>query len=311
MKRCYTLTLSQIGAMTNEDARSYLESIRWPEGPTCPHCLSEEVTRLEGKAHRPGVFKCRSCRQQFTVTVGTIFESSHIPLQKWIMAFHLLCSSKKGMSSLQLQRELGLGSYRTALFMTHRIREAMNGPLAEAMTGTVEMDETYIGGKPRPNDGKVHKHGRGTSKVPVVAVVERNGKSKAVPVDRVTRNALTEVACENLDASASLITDELNHYESVGKRFRRHEYISHKTDEYVRYENGEAFHTNTAESFFSLMKRGHYGTYHKMSRKHLSRYCEEFAFRWNHRRTSDAARTVDALRGSAGKRLTYRQMVGK
>ena len=136
--------------MTNAEARAYLESIRWPDGPVCPHCGSTNVTRLEGKAHRPGVIKCNACRQQFTATVGSIFESSHIPLQKWIMAFHLLCLSKKGMSSLQLQRELDLGSYRTALFMTHRIREAMTGPLAEAMTGTVEMDEIYVGGKPRP-----------------------------------------------------------------------------------------------------------------------------------------------------------------
>lgn len=306
------MTLTQIARMTDEEARAYLESIRWPDGPVCPHCGSTRATRLQGEAHREGLFKCNDCREQFTVTVGSIFESSHIPLQKWIVAFHLLCSSKKGISSLQLQRELGFGSYRTALFMTHRIREAMIGPLAEAMTGTVEMDETYVGGKPRPKDGKVHKRGRGTSKVPVVVCVERDGEGRAVPVEHADTKTIEAIAAKTIDKSARVMTDEWPAYRHFGKKFRGgHDVVNHGTEEFVRYERDLALHTNTAESFFSLLKRGHYGVYHKMSRKHLKRYCHEFSFRWGQRHVSDASRTVAALAGAGGKRLTYRQMVGK
>lgn len=307
------MTLTQIARMTEEEARDYLESIRWPDGPVCPHCCSDRVTRLGGKAHRKGVLKCNDCLEQFTVTVGSIFESSHIPLQKWILAFHLLCSSKKGMSSLQLQRELGLGSYRTALFMTHRIREAMEGPLAEAMTGMVEVDEAYVGGKPRPMDGKVHKRGRGTSKIPVLAAVERDGDAAADSVGRVTSKTVNDFIDQNIDVcNTTLLTDEYVVYEPVGKRFPNgHAVVNHKEGEYARETARGTIHTNTVESFFSLLKRGHYGIYHKMSRQHLDRYCREFSFRWCHRRKSDSARTVAALAGAAGKRLTYREMVGK
>ena len=304
-------TLIQIARMTEDEARTYLEEIRWPDGPVCPHCGVLDATRLNGEAHRPGVLKCNACLQQFTVTVGSVFESSHIPLQKWVLAFHLLCSSKKGISSLQLQRELDLGSYRTALFMTHRIREAMSGPLEDALEGTVEMDETYVGGKPRPGDGKVHKRGRGTSKTPVVAVVERNGKSQSEPVEHVDTETLDAIANENIDETATLMTDELSSYHGVGKKFSGgHGIVSHSSGEYVRYANGGAIHTNTAESFFALLKRGHYGVYHHMSRKHLARYCDEFSFRWDHRSVTDGSRTEAAIAGAAGKRLTYRQMVG-
>lgn len=305
-------TLIQIAQMTEDEARTYLEEIRWPNGPVCPHCGAVKVTRLNGKAHRDGVLKCNACLEQFTVTVGSIFESSHIPLQKWVLAFHLLCSSKKGISSLQLQRELGLGSYRTALFMTHRIREAMSGPLAEALKGTVEMDESYVGGKPRPGDGKVHKRGRGTSKTPVVAVVERNGSAQSEPVEHVDTKTLKTIASENIDETATLMTDELRSYRGVGKKFSGgHSIVSHGTGEYVRYADGRAIHTNTAESFFALLKRGHYGVYHHMSRKHLARYCDEFSFRWDHRKVTDGSRTETAIAGAAGKRLTYQQLVGK
>ena len=306
-------TLIQIARMTEDEARAYLEEIRWPNGPVCPHCGALDATRLNGTAHRPGVLKCNACLEQFTVTVGSIFESSHIPLPKWVLAFHLLCSSKKGISSLQLQRELGLGSYRTALFMTHRIREAMSGPLEKALKGTVEMDETYVGGKPRPGDGKVHKRGRGTSKTPVVAVVERKGKSRSEPVERVDTKTLKVIADKSVDETATLMTDEFRSYRGVGRKFSGgHGVVSHGTGEYVRYaEGGVPIHTNTAESFFALLKRGHYGVYHRMSQKHLSRYCDEFSFRWDHRHATDGSRTVAALAGAAGKRLTYRQMVGK
>ena len=306
------MTLTQIARLTEDEARSYLEGIRWPNHISCPHCGSVKVTRLQGKKHRAGLLQCSDCRKQFTVTVGSVKEDSHLPLQKWVLAFHLLCSSKKGFSALQLQRELGIGSYRTALFMLHRIREAMSGPLERALRGTVEMDETYVGGKPRPGDGKVHKRGRGTSKTPVVAVVERNGNSQSEPVQRVDTKTLKAIARENIDASAALMTDELSLYGGVGKGFAGgHIQVNHSTGEYVRYtERGVAAHTNTAESFFALLKRGHYGVYHHMSKQHLHRYCNEFSFRWDHRRVTDGERTVSAIEGAAGKRLAYREMVG-
>lgn len=215
------MTLTQIARMDEDEARDYWESIRWPDGPVCPHCGSTNVTRLKGEAHRAGVLNCKSCRRQFTVTVNSIMEDSHVPLNKWVLAFHLLCSSKKGFSSLQLQRELELGSYRTALFMTHRIREAMSDTLSEALKGTVEADETYIGGKPRKGDGKEHKHGRGTSKTVVLAAVEREGGAEAAPVARVTHESVTSFLAENVDSTSTLVTDEYNIYERPGRMFWR------------------------------------------------------------------------------------------
>lgn len=307
-----TKTLTQIAQMTDEEARAYLESLIWPNGPVCPHCGSVEVTRLNGKAHRPGVLKCRACLKQFTVTVGSVMEDSHIALPKWILAFHFLCSSKKGMSAKQLQRELEFGSYETAWFMSHRIREAMDsGPLEQALKGTVEMDETYVGGKPRPGDGKEHKRGRGTSKTPVVLAVERKGKSQAEPVAHVDTKTLKAIACANVDKSATLMTDELGVYPGVAKGFAGHETVNHSEGEYARQGLGKSVNTNTAESFFSLLKRGHYGTYHKMSAKHLGRYCDEFSFRWDHRKVTDGQRTESAIEGMTGKRLMYKALVGK
>jgi len=176
------LTLNQVSALTEDEARETIERILWPNGPVCAHCgATENVTRLQGEAHRAGVFQCNNCREQFTVTVGTIFEDSHIPLRKWLMAFALLCSAKKGIAALQLQRELEFGSYRTAWHMAMRIRHAMSKePLAGLLKGTIEVDETYVGGKPRPEAGPPRtKRGRGTKKTPVVALVERDGRVRA------------------------------------------------------------------------------------------------------------------------------------
>jgi transposase-like protein len=306
------MTLTGIARMTDDEARLYLEQIRWPDGPSCPHCESKRVTRMNGNAHRAGTFQCNECRSQFTATVGSVMEDSHIPLAKWILAFHLLCSSKKGFSALQMKRELALGSYRTALFMLHRIREAMSGPLEQALQGVVEMDETYVGGKPRPGDGKEHKRGRGTSKTPVVAVVERDGEARSEPVAHVDTKTLKAIATENIAPEATLATDEYPLYGAVGKEFSGgHVQVDHGSGKYVNHKTGCGIvaHTNTAESYFSLLKRGHYGVYHKMSPKHLHRYCDEFSFRWDHRRETDGDRTESAIEGVAGKRLTYRRLV--
>lgn len=294
------MNLSQISKLDENEARKYLESIRWPNGPVCPHCGSKEVKRLEGESTRPGVFKCKAkeCRKQFTVTVKTIFERSHISLRHWCIAFHMMCASKKGVSAHQLHRQLGC-TYKTSWFMCHRIRHAMtHGIDAPLLTGKVEVDETYVGGKSR-----LGIRGRGSErKTPVVALIARDGSARAIPVEFVGTKQLKAVIRENVDKSATLHTDELGAYKPVAKEYAGHETVCHKREEYAR---GDVT-TNRAESFFALMKRGLHGTYHRVSEKHLHRYCDEFAFRWSNRKVTDGQRTVAAMQGSEGKRLTYK-----
>jgi transposase-like protein len=304
------LTLNQVSALSEDQARETIERILWPDGPVCPHCGAvENMTRLHGiggkkrTRHRQGCFQCNNCHEQFTVTVGTIFENSHIPLRKWLMAFALLCSAKKGISALQLQRELDLGSYRTAWHLAHRIRHAMSKePLASLLKGTVEADETYVGGKPRPEAGAPKsKPGRGTKKTPVV----RGGRAVAKPTIDATAKTLTPILRENVDKSARLMTDSWRGYLTVGKEFEGgHHRVDHGAGEYAR---GEA-HVNTAESFFALLKRGIVGSFHHVSPEHLHRYCDEFSFRWDHRSVRDSARTEVVIRQAEGKRLTYKPL---
>jgi transposase-like protein len=281
-----------------DSARELLERLRWPNGVECPHCGSLEVYKLEAKPNsktpvRKGVYKCKACRKQFTVTVDTIFEDSHIPLHKWLLAFHLICSSKKGMSAHQLHRMLGV-SYKSAWFMAHRIRYAMSqSPLAEKLSGTIEADETYIGGKAHG------KRGRGAeNKIPVFALVQRNGDVRSFKTERVTANKLKNYIREHVDASSTIMTDEFLAYKGLGKEFN-HQTVNHGSGEYV---NGEA-HTNTAEGYFSLLKRGITGVYHHVSNKHLSLYLNEFNFRYNGRKVTDGERTASAITNVAGKRL--------
>lgn len=267
------LTLNQVSALSEDKARETLERILWPNGPVCPHCRTvENLTRLQGKAHRTGVFQCNNCHDQFSVTVGTIFEDSHIPLRKWLMAFALLCSAKKGISALQIQRELELGSYRTAWHLCHRIRHAMSKePLAGLLRGTVEVDETYVGGKPRHRQGlspgpKHSRRGRGTKKTPVVALVERGGRARSWPVKSVDSATLKDAIRKHVDPSARIVTDELNVYQGIGAEFEGgHETVNHSQKEYVRGD----VHTNTIEGYFGLLKRGVMGSFHHVSTKHL------------------------------------------
>jgi transposase-like protein len=283
-----------------EAARKYLESIRWPDGPVCPHCgVCGEATELHGEAHRPGVYKCRACGQQFTVTVKTIFEDSHIKLHKWVIAFHLLCASKKGLSSHQLHRMLGI-TYKSAWFMSHRIRYAMQEGTFEKLEGVVEVDETYVGGKAK----NAHKRRGIPKKMPVVALVERGGRVRAKAIANITGETIREVLKSHVTSSARIMTDSALVYDGTAKSFRSHDFVNHSAGEYVR---GNA-HTQTVESFNALVKRGVVGAYHRLSERHLDRYLDEFSFRWNHRRASDGERMVFALRQSAGKRLTYRDM---
>lgn len=300
----------------NEDqARAYFESRRWPNGPACVHCGSVDVYRLGGGASRPGCLECRDCRKQFTVTVGTVMEDSHLPLSVWAKAFHLMVSSKKGMSALQLQRNLGLGSYRTAWFLAHRIREAMKAePLHGLLKGQVQVDETYVGGKYRCGSGEDRKS-QWENKTPVVALVETNGKVRTKVVASVNAQTLRGALNEAVDKSAQICTDEHAAYPLATAIFEGgHQTVNHSKEEYARKrvnEKGEVetITTNAAESYFSLLKRGVYGTFHHVSKKHLPRYCAEFDFRWNGKDLKDSERRDEAVKGAEGKRLYYRTPV--
>src|SRR3989344_6035133 len=292
------MTTSSLNAprFQNDDkAREYLERIRWPDGSICPHCGSiGKHYQLEGKAHRPGLWKCVDCREQFTVTVGTVFERSKIPLSKWLMAVYLLCSSKKGMSSHQLHRMLGI-TYKTAWFMTHRIREAMKtNPkgLLGSGGGTVEADETFWLNSKRSKKGRAYK-GRGFEhKEKIVSLVERNGHVRSFHVPQVNAANLRPILKANMAADAHLMTDDYSAYFLLGKEFASHSVVKHSKKEYVR---GNA-HTNTVEGYFSLLKRGLIGTYHHVGAQHLQRYVSEFDFRYNNREITDAERADNALR---------------
>lgn len=304
-------TLSPL--FVDEDkAREFLEAKRWPNGPICPHCESQKVYRLEPKPDsrrpvRPGVYKCGKCRKQFTVRIGTIFEESKIPLRKWLMAIHLMTSSKKGISSHQIARELGI-TQKSSWFLCHRIQEAMRQePLAGLLKGTVEADETYVGAR-KPRYKGSSKRGRGTSKRPVMVLVERNGKARSVPIDAVDGATLKGEVRKNVDRTASIMTDDWASYNGLAKEFASHQVVNHGMREYARpAQDGVSINTNTAESFFALLKRGHYGIFHWFSRKHTHRYCDEFGFRWNQRQVTDGERMVAAIKGAGGRRLYYRE----
>ena len=318
-----------------EAARAYLEAMRWPDGVVCPHCglvgeafriVRKEKTREEVLAMiqarkrvrkaQKGVWKCSGCRKQFTATVGTIFEDSHIPLHKWFLAIHLMCSSKKGISAHQLMRNLDIRQYKSAWFMAHRIRYAMTGELPEKMTGIVEADETFIGGKKRYKSTHAMKDGKRTQDIPapyhnkavVFSVVQRGGRVYSRHVERVTADNLKEVLNDVVDQDAHLMTDT-GALKGIGRE-RKHSLVNHKADEYVRYDEGVMVSTNTVEGFFSILKRGINGVYHHVGRKHLHRYLGEFDFRYNERHVTDGERAQRALAGFEGKRLTYQSSRG-
>ena len=307
MKQPKTQKGQQLADLTEDQARAYVESLLWPDGAVCPHCSGKDVYKMSGDSCRAGLHRCRACEKQFTVTVGTIFEDSHLPLRTWVRAFHLMCSSKKGISALQLQRNLGLGSYRTAWHMAHRIRLAMQcEPMAGMLKGTVEVDETYVGGKRR---GCGHKKGM-ENKTPVVSLVERGGNKRSIVMDKVTAKNLRQAVIENVEAGTPINTDEHKGYKNLKKGFK-HESVNHSAGEYVRnFKDGRTVTTNTVESSFALLKRGIVGAFHHVSKKHLHRYTGEFDYRWNERKTQDVERTKKALTQSKGKRLTYKPLSG-
>lgn len=282
-----------------DKAAEYLELIRWPNGVVCPKCgeSEREPYRLENQKRR--LWKCRACRKQFTVTVGTIFESSHVGLEKWLLAFYLLCSSKKGMSAHQLHRSIGV-TYKTAWFMFHRIRHAMaDESFQAAMSGIVEVDETYIGGKRR--GGPTGRPSALTShKVPVVALVQREGRAESFRAANVGKDELQGAVHRHVDSSTRVMTDQWSGYQGLSRDFS-HETVNHAQAEYVRGDVS----TNTVEGYFATLKRGINGVYHHVSEAQLPRYLAEFDFRYNTRDLSDGRRTLEALTQAEGKRLRF------
>lgn len=293
-----------------EKAREYLEAQRWPDGPVCPHCgVMHQATKLLGKSTRAGLYKCKACELPYTVTVGTVYERSKVPLHKWLAVTYLMTSSKKGISALQIQRMLGI-TYKTAWFMCARVREAMTpvdgAPDAGPIGGegkTVESDETFVGGKAK----NVHKGKPIPKKRPVVALVERGGKVRARHVADVTAKTLRATIAKHVDPKSTMNTDDALAYYHMSKEFAAHGVVNHSKDEYVSKDG--ATHIQSAEAFFAILKRKVYGTHHAISEQHLHRYVAEAEFMWNHRISlgvDDTARANAALKGIAGKRLTYR-----
>lgn len=290
---------------TNEDAaREAFEAARWPNGVFCPHCGSfEGIAKLQGKSHRPGLFYCGACEGHFTVTVGTVCKSSKIPLHKWLLAMHLMASSKKGISAHQLHRMLGI-TYKSAWFLCHRIREAMKPATTEPMGGAgkhVEADETYIGRKAHRPKARGHHH-----KHTVVTLVERGGEARSFHVDKASARELGPILAKHVHSESTLQTDEATQYIGLGKRFADHQSVNHGKDEWVR---GTA-HSNTVEGFYSVFKRGMKGVYQHCDERHLHRYLAEFDFRYSNRAklgVTDKERADKTLKGIEGKRLTYRR----
>ena len=284
-------------------AREYLEATRWTNGVVCPHCGSlGSHYKFEGQAHRPGVYKCVDCLAQFTVTVGTVFERSKIKLHIWLQAVHLMSASKKGISAKQLERMLGV-TYKTAWFMAHRIRLAMNiEPEGQLGGGSepVEVDETFWGNKGKQAPGARSYH----HTMKVVSLVERNGEKRSYHVQNIGPNTLRPILNAQIAAKATLMTDEAGVYTKLGKNFAEHSVVNHSAKEYSR----GTVTTNTVESSFALLKRGLVGTFHHVGEQHLQRYVTEFDFRWNTRAKlgfNDVDRAAVALKNIGGKRLTY------
>lgn len=301
----------QAPAFTDENtAREAMELVMWPFGPVCPHCTArEKIGKVEGKSARAGLYYCGDCKKQFTVTVGTIFERSKVPLSKWWLAIHLLASSKKGISSHQLMRLLGV-SYQTAWFMTHRIREAMDSGALPPMGGegaVIEIDETFIGKKAGVEMRRGYAH-----KNVVLSLVERGGSARSFHVDSTKKEDVLPIIKANIDRCSRVMSDEAKQYEDLGKHFADHNAVDHGRDEYgyTDRKTGTKVHTNSIEGFYSIFKRGMKGVYEHCGEKHLHRYVAEFDFRYSNRAKlgiDDARRAELIVEGAKGKRLMYRR----
>jgi len=297
-------------ACANEKtAVEFMERKRWGNSPSCPSCGCTNVYQMinskTGERQDDYRWRCRECKSQYTVRKGTVFEDSRIPMRHWCYAFWRASTSKKGVSALEIHRQTGV-SYKSSLFMLHRIRFAMADSSTGPLGGTVEVDETYVGGKPRYKGQS--KRGRGTKKTPVLAMVERGGSVKTRPIADVTAKTLKTAILESVSADARIITDENPSYKGIGKHYDGgHHTVCHSAKEYVRGE----IHSNTIEGFFASVKRGLNGIYHSVSKEHLGLYLSEFEFRYNHRKLEDGERVVAAIKASEGKRLMYKQPVAR
>lgn len=301
-------------------AFDWVEARVWPNGPVCPHCGGvERISKMQGKSTRLGTYKCYQCRKPFTVKVGTIFEASHVGMHLWLQAIFLMSSSKKGISSNQLHRTLGV-TLKTAWFMSHRIREAMRDGVLTPMGGNggiVEADETYYGNSKEPKvserraaEGRAYtKKGKRAYKRAIVALVERGGKVRSFHVENADKATVSRIVTDNIARETRLHTDESRLYVGADQYFASHETVKHTAKEYVR----DDVHTNSAEGFFSIFKRGMKGIYQHCGEKHLHRYLAEYDFRYNNRialGTNDVMRAEQAVKGVVGKRLTYRTTSG-
>jgi transposase-like protein len=316
------MNLAALATVATDEAKAFelVERLRWPNGATCPHCgVADRARKLPPQRTKPskkhpegkpvqGLWKCYACRKQFTVRVGSIFEDSPIPLGKWLLAIHLMCSSKKGISSNQLKRELGI-SYQSAWFLTHRIRLAMTVDPLKSLLGAregaiVEIDETFVGGKVANNMHR-NRTAAASRKTIIMTLVDREGDAVGIVVPDTKRETLEAVAKPIVDRSATIMTDGNPSYANLDDYFHGHHSVDHNK-EFVR---AMIIHTNFAESYHSLLKRGLFGAFHHVSAEHLHRYVNEFSFRWNSRKETDGERTERAIRATAGKRLTFRPLV--
>jgi transposase-like protein len=295
-------------AVSEQKAVEFLERERWGKTPACPKCASVnayQMTGRDGQRNKDYRWRCRDCQEFFTVRTRTIFEESRLSLRVWVYAFWKACSSKKGISALQLSREMEI-THKSALFVLRRIRHGLGEQNPAKLTGTVEVDEVYIGGKPRYPG--ISKRGRGTDKIPVAGIVQRDGDVRFQVMERLTSERLAEFIAENADLTCRVITDEANLYTKVGKHFEGgHHVVRHSMKQYVR--KGTDIHSNTVEGVFSLIRRGVMGTFHSVTRKHLQNYLNEFSFRWNTRKLDDGQRVQRAIKAVDGKRLEYRESV--
>ena len=301
-------TIAEIPLACSDElaAVEFFEKQRWGDNPCCVKCGSVEVYKMAdaktGERNSRYLWRCRDCKEQCTVRIGTVYEESRLPMRHWAYAFWRACTSKKGVSALEIKRHCQI-SYKSALFLLNRIRYAMapDLPTAPPLTGIVEVDETYVGGKPRYKGH--NKRGRGTSKTPVFAAVERGGSIRRHVVADVTGKTLKAAISQVVDPRARIMSDENPSYNGIGKTFAGgHDTVCHSAKEYARGD----VNTNTAESSFALVKRGIIGTYHNVSKAYLYRYLWQFDFVWNGRKLNDGERTVLAVKAAEGKRLMYR-----
>jgi transposase-like protein len=302
-----------------QTAVEFFEARLWKGTPKCPHCQSTHVYQMKdsktGQRNKRFLWRCHDCKDQFTVRIGTVLEESRLPLRHWAYAFWRASTSKKGVSAKEIQRQCQI-SYEGALFLMHRIRFAMtqNCSPSPKLNGTIEYDETFVGGRPRRDSKGIRKpsdgYRSGTNKIPVAAVIQRGGAVKAKVVARVNQKNLKHFLAETADKSATVNTDGSPFFPRLFSDFARHDVVSHNRKEYARRNaDGTVSHVNTCESFFAVMKRGLHGIFHAVSKKHLHRYCGEFEFRWNHRQQNDGNRTVAAIESAIGKRLSYEECI--